>query len=219
MGVGAWFDRHSAHLGWAVTGLVIGAVVGWWAGSFTACVAGPACEVRVGSIEAAGTWVGGLGTVAAVLAAVAALRLDRETREAEARLASLTARQRELHLTADANRLLIQWQVNHWQGQRLLGAVLSVTNRSDETPIYRVQATSPLGAPLRARLLKPGATEQVDVDLRNRKGPVPDLADKSAFETEQLAQVLVYFKMNGRYWRKGGLDAQAELIEDEEMPD
>lgn len=62
-------------------GVLIGIAIGWAAGSWTACASGPGCEIRVDSISALGTWVGGLGTVGALIYGVRAFRADVSERE------------------------------------------------------------------------------------------------------------------------------------------
>lgn len=52
---------------WLIIGVLVGGVLGWLTGSWTSCASSSACELRVNSVEALGTWVGGLGTVGALL--------------------------------------------------------------------------------------------------------------------------------------------------------
>lgn len=156
--------------------------------------------------------------MAAVLAAVAAFRHDREARQAEARLASLTAQAREKRLTDEANRLAIGWTVNHTQGENMLGAVMSIRNDADETPVHRLRANDSIGSIVRAHTLKPNEFKSTNIDLRKLTIEIPPLADRATFEKQNLERVVVYFKMNGRYWRRVGL-RDAELIEDDEMPE
>src|SRR4051812_5248420 len=81
---------------WVVAGLLLGGAVGWWAGSWTACSAG-GCKIRVDSIEAAGTWVGGLATAAGLVFTASELRQNRlastARRELERRDLRIQARQ------------------------------------------------------------------------------------------------------------------------------
>lgn len=62
-------------------GVVAGFVIGWGVGSWTACAPGPGCEVRVNAIGALGTWVGGLGTVGALIYGVRTFRDDAAERK------------------------------------------------------------------------------------------------------------------------------------------
>ncbi|WP_144855488.1 hypothetical protein [Marihabitans asiaticum] len=62
-------------------GVVAGIVIGWGMGSWTACAPGPGCEVRVNAIGSLGTWVGGLGTVGALIYGVRTFRDDAAERK------------------------------------------------------------------------------------------------------------------------------------------
>lgn len=55
--------RRLRTAGWMLLGLAAGLGLGWLFGSLTGCLR-TRCEPRLGAIEATGTWVGGLGTIA-----------------------------------------------------------------------------------------------------------------------------------------------------------
>lgn len=57
-------------------GALVGLVIGWVLGGWTACSDGPGCEVRADIVTAVGTWVGGLGTFGTLLYGVVKFRGD-----------------------------------------------------------------------------------------------------------------------------------------------
>lgn len=212
--VGRWFDRNGTRLGWLVTGLLVGLLLGWWAGGYLSCSQSTSgCEVRATSIGAAGTWFGAIGTVAAVLTAVAAFRSDERAKREEARLALLSDEAREKTFADEANCVQIKCQANHTQGGRPLGYIVMVTNASDQTSIFRFQGSDFTGPLTSVHEL--GAGRVVRTERRAGRWSLPagvKVDDLRAFEQWCERSVTIMFKMNGRYWRKKG-HADAELIE------
>lgn len=79
---------------WAVAVALLTGVLGWWVGSWTACASGGSCEVRVASVEALGTWVGGIATAVGLV--FAGLQLRQNRAEVESRQQLEAARLRAL---------------------------------------------------------------------------------------------------------------------------
>lgn len=71
---------------WTVGVSLVTGALGWWVGSWTACASSEGCEVRVASVEALGTWVGGIATAAGLVFAGIQLRLNRAEAESRQRL-------------------------------------------------------------------------------------------------------------------------------------
>lgn len=111
-----------------------GVAIGWCAGSWTACSASASgCEVRVASIEAAGTWVGGLATAAGLIFAGAELRHTR-------RSASEHAAKQLDELRVLARKVTLQVEPRSDYGGYLTGVVVKVTNKTDRY-VTRVELT------------------------------------------------------------------------------
>ena len=191
-----------------------GRLVGWWVGSFVSCSrATNGCEVRATSIGAAGTWFGAIGTVAAVLTAVAAFRAGERHKREEDRLALLSDIERENSFAYEASRVSINCHGNHKQGARILGYVVSITNGADQTPIYRLQGRDFTGPLKGAHELGVGQSASTTRHAGSWSAPpeVP-VDNQGAFEEWCARNVTIMFKMNGRYWRRTG-HRDAELID------
>jgi hypothetical protein len=112
-----WIGRFAGHTVGALLGLAAGLSIGWLFGSLTAC-SGTGCKANAAAIEAAGTWVGGLGTIAAVFFATnqfraeqrhrvqEQMRRDAETREAK-RAAAAEAQAEDDRLWEEADSVAI----------------------------------------------------------------------------------------------------------------
>ncbi len=212
--LGRWFDKNRTGLAFGVTGLLIGLGAGWWVGGFLSCSrATNGCEVRATSIGAAGTWFGAIGTVAAVLTAVAAFRAGERHKREEERLALLSDIEREISFAHEASRVSINCPVDHKQGARILGYVVSITNGADQTPIYRLQGRDFTGPLKGAHELGGGQSASTTRHAGSWSAPpeVP-VDNQGAFEQWCVSNVTIMFKMNGRYWRRTG-HRDAELID------
>ncbi|WP_228941829.1 hypothetical protein [Nocardioides sp. Leaf374] len=102
-------ERHAVALASLLGGLIVGGLLGWWVASYVQCSAGDSgCETNVDAVGAAGTWVGGLGTIGAVLFAVVAFRSEESARRQERQLAEVAEadRRRELEAAAEERAVL-----------------------------------------------------------------------------------------------------------------
>ncbi|MFI5732335.1 hypothetical protein ACIA49_19595 [Kribbella sp. NPDC051587] len=211
--VADWVGRHASRLGWALLALVVGLSVGWWAGSFTAC-AQDKCHARTDAIEALGTWVGGLGTVAAVMFAIVgyrseerARREDEQTRIREqiARDDEKLADQRrtEARLVAQAQDVhLKQGPVTWSNGDGRLESILcSVTNGTAGMSIYKVRVPDDGALVTSSPVLAAGeATDSFKVPN--------DVGDEVTAEG-LLSKVTFSFVMEGRSFRRVGRERTA----------
>lgn len=213
--LGQWFDEHSSRLGWMVCGLLIGLLFGWWAGGFLSCsLSVEGCEVRADSVSAAGTWFGAIGTVAAVLTAVAAFRAEERNKRNEVRRELLHAIRREKRFADEANRVRIECHANHTQGGRIRGFVVSITNGTDQTPIFQLKGHDFAGALDGAHKLDGGKTVATSRAIGHWSAPEnAPVNDPEAFERWCERDVAITFRMNGRRWQRTG-HADAELVDD-----
>lgn len=204
-----WWRRIFRYLVSTRSGSVIillaGIAIGWWAGSFTAC-AGKGCEVRVDSIEALGTWVGGVGTIAALYWAGASHRQrEEERREAEAR-AKLTAQEQQDLYESEAEEVVLS--VHFGGGTAMIADLVRfrVKNNAIKTPIYKVVCVVE-GWPRVAevREIGPGALGEFEYKTSNAKGklPAPVAAPmRVKWQDDLLAIMTVTWTMNGIRWTR-----------------
>ena len=132
----AWIDHHWRSLLVGVAGVLLGGSVGWWAGSATACVR---CQANAAGIEALGTWVGGLGTVAAVGFAVIAFRSEEQSRRDLERKLLTTRQEQAEHDHREAEQVSISFAVGSSAGDRATELRAQVTNHTSTTDIYQAR--------------------------------------------------------------------------------
>jgi hypothetical protein len=210
-----WLVQHWRGVGLTLAGFLAGGVTGWWAGSFTAC-ASTGCEVRVASIEALGTWLGGLGTIAAVLAAVVAFRSEESARREQIARLARTRREQEGRDEEDANWVKASVSVFSHRiisdVEQVTSFTLVVTNRALASTAQRVLAHSPKwGTFPSARQLGPDETIQKTISLSPddrsehlRPFPKPSSAEYDAWRADVLSSITIEFVMNGQRWRRQG---------------
>lgn len=134
----AWIDQHWRSVAFGVAGVLIGGVAGWWAGSATAC-ASEGCEANAAAIKALGTWVGGLGTVAAVAFAVVAFRSEEASRrEMELRLHS-TEEENEKRARNEASQVRVHILIGSTDGTGITEVRVRVSNGTNTTTAYKVE--------------------------------------------------------------------------------
>jgi hypothetical protein len=214
----------ASRTGWALLlGLAAGLSIGWLAGSFTAC-AETKCEANTAAIEAAGTWVGGLGTIAAVLFAVNQFRAEqrhrveermrREVEERQAEQAAAAADQAEEdRVRAEADMVVIRARIRTTTGDDVTGIGVLVENQATRTSIYKLKGTVLGYGPIaEAREVLPGhssdSTDYGRAGSSTEKLPVrlTDEAARRAFIQSLTAVVSITFEMNDRRWRRVGND-------------
>lgn len=78
-------DWHLSALLFGGIGLLVGGVIGFVAGGWASCAPSEACEFKADLAGALGTWVGGLGTIGALIFAVRAFRSEEASRRQEER--------------------------------------------------------------------------------------------------------------------------------------
>lgn len=227
-------------LGWAIVALLFGLAVGWWAGSFTTACAPAACQANVDAIEAAGTWVGGLGTVAAVLFAARvftseerARRDEQETRilqmqqEQDAKLEARLAAEREMNrVRAEANLIVGAVSRDVSDPVQVRSIRVTASNHANETAAFKVNAELPgYGALAMAHKVESGATESLGVFGDQFGVPTGDMFglktehlpraipgnEREKFYADLTSTLVVTYEMNGRRWRRRG-DGPVELL-------
>lgn len=214
--LGGWFDGNASRLGYATAGLLLGLIGGWWAGSYLACSETTAgCEVRPDSIGAAGTWFGAIGTIAAVLTAVAAFRSDERTKREASRRAQLTHEAREQLERDEASMVRVSVEGYHTQAGRVLSYRVTVVNGADTTPIFRLRGHDFTGALKGEHEVAPGKSSSTDRRMGTWQAP-PESRSREEFESWCLKGVSVSFKMNDRFWRREGT-GEVEPLEAHEL--
>jgi hypothetical protein len=145
---------------------LVGLVVGFIAGGYLACSPASACEFKADLAGALGTWVGGLGTIGALVFAVIAFRSEEESRRRDehARIRAEAARQVEAAAARDeaarvreeraeiarreierdksqARRVLATIQIGANSANRILTVHLDIYNGTDAIPIHKLGGT------------------------------------------------------------------------------
>jgi hypothetical protein len=153
----AWIDNHWRSVLFGVTGFLVGGVTGWWAGSATACVN---CQANTAGIEALGTWVGGLGTVAAVAFAVIAFRSEEQSRRDMERQLLTNRREQDEHDRKEAQDVTISFTTGATiGGDRATELRVTVRNGTSTSDVYRLSGNhDDFGTIGFKHTLKPGET-------------------------------------------------------------
>lgn len=196
---------------WAAAGAIAGGAIGWLVGSYASCSQSTyGCELRVQAIEAAGTWVGGLGTMLAVWAAVAAFRGEERARlEANALEAE---RHSELVRAAakDAELVTIRAEVAAHVGDSITQIRFLVTNNTPLTTAYHVTLShDEYGPLLSAHSLGPGKSIAADVRFgmhSDRPNPVIASTDMRQWLRDQESRATLVFQLQGHLWDRKGTE-------------
>jgi hypothetical protein len=196
--------RRMPPLGWIAIGLVPGLAAGWWAGGFAACAGD--CEVRVQSLEAAGTWVGGIGTILAVLAAVMAYQREEDTRREQNRLIILSREEEQQLAEDEARKVAVTCHVDEYQGDSVNVLKVEVHNQAHETPVYEIRLEYELFSdhPQLLEKLPPLDRHRFGFRWLTGGGPKVTPDEHATWTAQQLEHVTVRFTMNGRRWKRVG---------------
>jgi uncharacterized membrane protein len=206
-----WLSMHWRVVLGVFAGFLAGACGGWVLGSYTAC-ADAGCKVRVDAVEAVGTWVGGLGTIAAVLAAVVAFRgEDSARRELQARRLDGQQAARDWE-RAEAEQVRLSAQIG---AIMVVGGIRCVTefrvtvrNSTNESVAYKVRGGSPKWGALDPQSrLEPASAVTTRISLlgrRPRGEPLAVPADILDWELQMVALIAITFQMHGRQWKRTG---------------
>jgi hypothetical protein len=209
-----WLAAHWRVVLGVFGGLLAGAVIGWVLGSYSAC-RDSGCKVRVDSVEAIGTWVGGLGTIAAVLAAVVAFRSEEAARRAQELRLMLTRVEQEQQDRLQVEQVLPRARVRMTVGDSgeryVLNFDLGVVNNTNTTNAYKVRWESARYGKFRERpKLAPSEhwKERITLGGESPSGPrprrMPAPANLDAWEADMVTDVTIEFEMNGQRWRRIG---------------
>lgn len=194
---------------WAGFGCLVGLALGWWVGSFTACVATErGCEVRVQSIEAAGTWVGGVGTVLAVGAAVLAYRSEERSRREEERQKEIAAQQRASQALENAKRVVVTAQVVSYTGDAITQLAFEIRNGASQTSAFDLNLSHDTYGPFQPEhSLAPGrqvAREVFFGERYQREVPQVPRGQRDEWLRRQLDQTKLQFVMKNVQWCRVG---------------
>lgn len=235
--------RLSAFL-YAGMGLLIGGVLGFIAGGWASCAPGAACEFKADLAGALGTWVGGLGTIGALVFAVRAFRSEEAARrrdeqvkiEAEAarRVEAMAARaaadrererqetELERELERDqrrADKIRIDVAIMLRADDQVRGMLVRVINDNVTTPVHslggRFEGLGPID---HVDVLGPSEVHPKKFDVFSHRRwpelPAPSKELEDDWRAEKIEGVTVSFDLNGRRWVKRGR-LPARLAEDE----
>lgn len=203
--------RHKTAVATGLVCLAVGVALGWIAGSYTVCN-DTGCQKNVDAIEAAGTWAGGLGTMAAVIIAAAALRSDERIREQE-------DAEDEAFELAEAGRVRINMPSASRQDVYITGISMSVTNRTYEFAVFDLKAdVEGYGEFSRPHELPRGDSVNHEFGWP-RQASLQIVAPTNEEEKRVLADVkaktTITFTLANKPWRRTG-DGPAELVETED---
>lgn len=199
--------------------LLVGLVIGFWAGGFTSC-AGKGCEVRVDSMEALGTWVGGLGTIAAVIYAAAAFRHDHEKRAEAAHEEAVARKRKDLAELRDAEQVTVRCQIGgstpYPPNVQVTEFRVFVENGANTEPLFKLSGHVPGFGPLsREKRLEAGA--QAVTQFRKPRTPNMPFTilsgEERQYERARARQVSISFEMHNRLWRRIGDDPIEEVLD------
>lgn len=237
----SWLQRHWRELAWTGVGILIGLVAGFISGGYLACAPSESCEFKADLAGALGTWVGGLGTIGALVFAIIAFRSEEASRrrdeqsriEAEAarrveaaevlaeaereRVAQEQARRREIDRDRTvANKVTTDAIINSHTANEIMMFSVIVRNRSTNTPVHGLGGELAGWGPLDyLETLAPGQSHskvhQLGFGRSRASMPMPAPEDRVAWRDEVLQQLTISFDLNGRRWEKRGT-APAEPV-------
>jgi hypothetical protein len=211
----------------AVGGLLVGVAIGWWAGSFTACSRSTnGCETRVASIEALGTWVGGLGTVAAVMFAAVTFRNEERSRREAERRSRMTQLERERLDQDEAEQVSIRCQIGSFTAERVTEVRVHVHNGTNSTPLYKLRGRLERFGNLNTKHeLEAGKTATKSFPMGYMGTTLPavpvPLDERDEWLADLTSKVVIVFEMNGEKWmrtgngpiERGGIDEPASGVD------
>lgn len=222
-------QRHWRGLASALGGALVGLVIGFAAGGYLACAPSIQCEFRADLAGALGTWVGGLGTIGAVVFAIIAFRSEEASRrreeqarfdeaerernvELERRIAERQALQQKRELERrDANLVSIAWEFGGGVNATITELRLVVTNGASATSVHHLRGRSiDYGKIGEAHTVKAGDSHRriYKFGAFGRDGdPIPMPDSLPTWLREYAETVTISFEMYGRRWRRKGTSA------------
>ncbi|TQM63730.1 hypothetical protein [Humibacillus xanthopallidus] len=201
--------RHWGALTWGLLGLAVGLAAGLWWGSYAgACIGSDQCSSRWDAVGAVGTWVGGLGTIAAVLVAARAFLLeDHLRRKAEQETASQRAESAAVEFAA-AQLITIEAMFGSWSAEVINEVRVQVRNATSQTPVYKVHLRVPkLGREFEVHSIEGGDVRPFSHHMYPGSG-YPSIVVKDEDREEWIQQLIetcsMTFEMNDRHWSRVG---------------
>lgn len=198
--------------GWIATliGLLVGLILGvWTATSIASCAGSNACTVSWDGVSALGTWVGGLGTVVAVLVAARTFQHQQNLAEREANVQRAEALQASRALAEDAARVAVRVRPLSSSAGVLDSVLLSVENGSHGRTIFDVSVEADwLAQPWKLAVMKAKDDRTQTVGMEE-KGISMESSQRHVTEMRRTA--VISFVMDGMKWRRIG-DAPPETL-------
>lgn len=181
----------------------------WWGSFVGACRDDSSCAARWDGVGAVGTWVGGLGTIAAVLIAARAFQGEERARRREARRAAMSQTQRELEDRKEAELVRLETMVGGYNHEYINQMRFTVRNESNETPAFKVRIRyDPWGIDaLIEHKLEAGKVTQYSVDFGGSSGRssiAMTPAEHAIWARSILIDARLFFEMNDRQWMRIG---------------
>lgn len=211
-----WVDQHWRSLLSGAIGILLGGIVGWWAGSASAC---ERCQANTAGIEALGTWVGGIGTVAAVGFAVVAFRSEENSRRDLERRLLMTRREQDEHDRLEAEKITIRFSVRSYLAGDLATALLAqIHNGTSTTDVFKLSGKhEDFGTIGFTHKLEAGQSYDQNFLFGHMNGARPDplqLPSKdlmAAWIQDQVQKIEISFELGGKRWSRVGGNPVEEL--------
>ena len=201
--------RHWGWLAWVLLGLAVGLSGGFFWGSYAgACSGNDECSARWDAVGAVGTWVGGLGTIAAVLVAAQAFQVEEHARRRVERMAKADAAERDAAFLAAAQLVSMQASIGSCTGEEVTEVRVTVTNASSDTTAYRVSVNAAkIGRSFEVHRIEAGESKPFSHEMFPGSG-YPSLhipiQERPQWLVDLLEMTTVTFEMNGRWWSRTG---------------
>ncbi|WP_141401554.1 hypothetical protein [Ornithinimicrobium cerasi] len=184
---------------WVGLGFVLGGVLGWAIGSAATCYEeASSCAVDVEAVGVVGAWVGSLGTVLAIGAAVASYRSMELSRRSAATERSVQRQSGFDRLTRQAELVTFDIKGADWNEDSLNQLTVEFRNMSDSR-VFNTTLEFEGGREVVAEVLEPGeqASKTVGVLIR-RSGTLQD------YLASLVGRSTLRFVLGGVAWERRG---------------
>jgi hypothetical protein len=187
--------------------LFVGMAIGGWISSWSAC-ADHGCEVNAGLIEAAGTWVGGVGTIIAVYWAGATYRREQHLHDQRQAEIERTQDEQEERLQHQADQVELQITVGHLIGPIVKELRFTAKNGTNGTPLFKLRGYHEVFLDsTEIHEIRAGHDHTWSVNeprLPNGAKLVIPEQGRPQWLAAEVEGFVVSFEMNGRIWSRIG---------------
>lgn len=205
-------ERRQSRRGWLIWGLLglgIGLAGGiWWGSYLGACSGNDQCSARWDAVGAVGTWVGGLGTIAAVLIAVQAFEVEEHARRREERKAQAEAAKALALEQKAAQSVTMNAELGSYSDDEVYEVRVYLTNGSRKSSITDVTMdVAAIERSFEVREIPPGATQVFSHRPTDGPGFEPLLVgidERPDLLFDLIDDSTVTFEMNERRWSRTG---------------